>query len=257
MADQQAPPTPTGHGGTRDLPGWAQVFAALFPIVAGVATAVTTAGALAVILAALAALALSVAMIAGLTHRLPDRRKKIIAVTAVCAAVVLVAATAVAASASRRGAPAAPPQTGAGDGTDGEPVMSSSGYKLRPSSETRTNDQDKVDLDTGCPGWGSMDILIGPQRCGEKAELILEEDTLHTPDNATPIVQPSGGTRANQAACRELLSKSGGPGEIPLSDLADGAELCVRTDKGRIAAVHVVSLTGSPVLTIDFEVWDR
>jgi hypothetical protein len=49
-----------------------------------------------------------------------------------------------------------------------------------PSSGLGTNDRDKIDLDTGQPGHGGAPIQFGPRREGDAAEIILEEDELHT-----------------------------------------------------------------------------
>ncbi|MFC6087790.1 hypothetical protein [Saccharothrix lopnurensis] len=38
-------------------------------------------------------------------------------------------------------------------GGEPEPLLRKKGYRLTPSSDVRTNDTDKIDLDTGCPGW--------------------------------------------------------------------------------------------------------
>ncbi|MFE2752268.1 hypothetical protein ACFXGA_09725 [Actinosynnema sp. NPDC059335] len=134
---------------------------------------------------------------------------------------------------------------------ESEPIMTKTGYRLTPSSDPRTNDQDKIDLDTGCPGWGTTSVPIGRKRCGELADLIVETYGLHAPNDAPLLSLVSG--PATLTSCRDRVD---GVGTIQLEDLADGAELCVRTDKHNIAAVHVKSVDDTGEMVIDYEIWE-
>jgi hypothetical protein len=57
--------------------------------------------------------------------------------------------------------PVVPPQT---PDTSSGPhlIVDKTGYVLRLSSFIDTNDEDKVDVDTGCPGWGGMRMVWTP-----------------------------------------------------------------------------------------------
>lgn len=131
-----------------------------------------------------------------------------------------------------------------------EPTMTKKGYRLKPSSDVRTNDIDKIDLDTGCPGWGPTSIPVGRKRCGELADLIVEPYGLHAP-NDQPLLAPVDGL-ATHTSCRD---RTDGVGTILLEDLHDGAQLCVWTDKHSIAAVHINSVTETGEVVIDYELW--
>lgn len=134
--------------------------------------------------------------------------------------------------------------------------MQKAGYSLVPSSDPFTNHLDKVDLDTGCPGWGPTGAHVGRNRCGDLADLILEMDELHTPRSEPRIVVLDGGTKASYHICREQVSNTEAlRGNLPVDGLRHGMQLCVRTDQQAIAAVHVEKITTGPELTISFEVW--
>ncbi|MEU4804008.1 hypothetical protein [Actinosynnema sp. NPDC023587] len=135
---------------------------------------------------------------------------------------------------------------------DPEPVLVKTGYRLTPSWNPLTNNGDKVDLDTACPGWGSTKAKVGPKRCGELADLIAETHGLHAPDNAPRLTLLAQGEPASYAVCR---AKREGVGTIRLPDLRAGVELCVVTDKDNVAAVRVDSVTAGGEVVLAYRLW--
>lgn len=147
------------------------------------------------------------------------------------------------------------------DPTVPELVVEQRGYELRPSSFVDTNDEDKVDLDTGCPGWGDMAISLGPPRCGQLADLIVEETKLHS-IGGVRLVRLRADEPATYPSCRTALREQPQRGVVSIrpDELAPGDRLCLETDLGRLALVEVervmvdgVGSLGS--LTIGFAVW--
>jgi hypothetical protein len=151
--------------------------------------------------------------------------------------------------------------TGTGGGTPSL-LMDKANYVLRPSSFVDTNDQDKVDLDTGCPGWGDMFPHVGPRRCGDLADLIVESDTIHTADGQPAIAILPSGVTGTYASCHSKLDSEPNTSvsSLQVSSLEDGEALCVRTDRGNIALVHLDKIQKDSLgqlasLTIEFKVW--
>jgi hypothetical protein len=141
------------------------------------------------------------------------------------------------------------------------PILDKKSYPLRRSSSIDTNDQDKVDLDTACPGWGGMSIRVGPRRCGELADLIVDEEGLHTPEGQPQLVR-SPPERAGYETCRVMLGQriNDRASILETKDIKPGGTLCVETDKRNIAMVRIdqVGLDTSGDLenvTINFTVW--
>ena len=143
----------------------------------------------------------------------------------------------------------------ASPGSEPEPILSMVEYRLVPSSNPLTNDRDKIDLDTGCPGWGSSSAKVGRNRCGDLADLIAEDYGLHSPDDEPRLVPLAQGELASYNVCRGKFDNHGGVGVLRLADLRDGAELCVVTDKDNIAAVHVDPVTGEGELVVTYRLW--
>ncbi len=236
------------NGSKRDVPGWAQVFGSVFAVILAAVTAATMVGATVAILAAMAAGAACASILVGLNQDAHGRRKKIIA--GGCAGGALVLAT-VAAAIGILGRQA----TAAGqDADEPVPIMSSTSYRLTPSAWFTTNDQDKVDLDTGCPGHGPTTLQVGPTRCGEKADLILSDNELLTWERQPRLV-PISGDELTYAACRKSLDPLLAFGSVAVDELRKGSGLCVSTDKGAIAAVRIENTAGAPGIEISFKVW--
>lgn len=137
------------------------------------------------------------------------------------------------------------------------------GYQLSVSSSIHTNDQDKIDLDTACPGWGDMGWL-GPERCGDLAELVADQEGLHTGDDRPGfrVLDPESGFDECAAVPAARLNS-----QLNLADFAKGLRLCVHTDENRIALVDLVRFTVDEkivddrkvyeldTVVIDFKVW--
>jgi hypothetical protein len=142
------------------------------------------------------------------------------------------------------------------------PIVDKTGYLLRRSSFIDTNDEDKVDVDTGCPGWGGMRPRIGPSRCGELADVILDEEGLHTAEGRPRLVYLPPGRDSGYESCRVALAQRPDPGvvEVGVGELAAGGDLCIETDLGNLAAVRIDELSldaagGLESMTISFRVW--
>jgi len=142
------------------------------------------------------------------------------------------------------------------------PILDKKGHGLQRSSSIDTNDQDKVDLDTACPGWGGMSIRLGPRRCGELADLIVDEEGIHTPEGKPQMLRPPSEPTAGYETCRTMLGQrvNDKMSIIETDDLKPGVTLCVETDKRNIAIVRVdeVGLDAMGNLekvTISFTIW--
>jgi hypothetical protein len=144
----------------------------------------------------------------------------------------------------------APPNTGSDvPPSEPVPVLVKTGYRLAPSSNPLTNDGDKIDLDTGCPGWGPTSVRVGRNRCGDLADLIVETQGLHAPDDA-PRLSPVD--QASYASCRD---RDDHVGIVRLTDLRHRTELCARTDKDNIAAIHIDSVSDNGEIVISYTLW--
>jgi len=122
---------------------------------------------------------------------------------------------------------------------------------------------DKIDLDSGQPGYGGQpqlgDVLDECRTEGGLAELILEEAELHSPNNSQVFVQLDRGTPAGYQQCRAALD--GQPdvrSRLPLASLAVDDQVCVLTDRRNIVLVNIkdidAGLAGSSV-TIAYIMW--
>jgi hypothetical protein len=235
------------------------VFGSAFTVLTAAATAATLGGATVALLVALSATALCSALFTAVRHDPWDRRKKVVVlISGAAAAGFVVAAAAVVAAG--RGSPMSTSTSTVVRDTSAvtpeglrphTPLLEKSGYRLTPSSDPLTNVGDKVDLDTGCPGWGPTGVRVGRSRCGDLADLIVEEHELHAPDHAPRLVLLKFGRKASEVACREQMASA--VGAVRLAHLTAGSALCVRTDKDDIATVHVDSVAQDLVLS--FEVW--
>jgi hypothetical protein len=262
----------------RDLPGQAQVFGAVFTVLLAAVVSATLSGVVVAILTAAAAGCVCVMLYVATNHR-PWTQVKQILVASLAASSLALAGVAVAVAVSgnqhpasgtaassgpetgsapsepQTAAPQSPPSTT--EPQQREPIVAKTNYQLIPSSNPLTNDADKVDLDTGCPGWGPTSVQVGRDRCGEAADLILESTNLHTYEELPRLAVLDGGQEASWTTCHEVLEADNATvGTVQLSVLRPGLELCVLTDKDNIAAVHVVSMSSADVV-IGFEVWAR
>lgn len=143
-----------------------------------------------------------------------------------------------------------------------KPFIEQSGYTLEPSSSLLTNDRDKIDIDTGCPGWGDMHPRVGPSRCGDLADLVADQDSIHTADGKPNIFNLAPGAPAVYRMCRAITRQRPlqGTNKIDSGALAQSEDFCVLTDQGNIAVVHIDSIkmdgTGQlAAIKIDFKAW--
>jgi hypothetical protein len=138
-------------------------------------------------------------------------------------------------------------------GDTAEPGLVTEDFTLRPSYFWTTADIDKLDIDTGEPGHGSQVQIPGNENPGGLAELILEPERLHTPDDEPRYLRVPDGTAVDPAACEARIASDadGMVGTIELTELAQGHTLCVRTDEGLTAVVEVVEHDIGRLLTIN------
>lgn len=142
------------------------------------------------------------------------------------------------------------------------PFITQQGYGLRPSSSIATNDQDKVDVDTGCPGWGNMRPRLGPSRCGEVTEVIADEEGIHTADGGPHLYPLAADAHPSFDSCVAALDAEldTGVNQVDIADLKVDDQICIRTDKRNVALVRVEAVTTDTLgqltkLTIGFTVW--
>jgi hypothetical protein len=139
-------------------------------------------------------------------------------------------------------------------------VASKERYDLVPSYSVFTNDEDKVDLDTACPGWGNQSPRVGPRRCGESADLIVDADGIHNANNEPNIARTQSGGGGGYRTCQIAIAESSrAVSQVASNELSDGDAFCVKTDKSRLALVEIRQLNvSSGVLThvsLRFTVW--
>ncbi len=135
-------------------------------------------------------------------------------------------------------------------------------YALTRSSFIDTNDQDKVDLDTACPGWGNQHPRLGPSRCGELADLILDEEGIHNANSRPNIIAPNPDSPLDVSSCNATFSADPARlvSRVSTRDLAVGSTFCVKTDLDATVLVEIDTIDTDPdgalqTLTISFKVW--
>jgi hypothetical protein len=103
---------------------------------------------------------------------------------------------------------------------------------------------------------------VGPRRCGDLADLIVEPDTIHTADGDPAIAVLPSGVAGSYSSCHSRLSgeASSSVSSLQVSNLEEGEALCVRTDRGNIALVRLDKIQEDNVgqlasVTIEFKVW--
>jgi hypothetical protein len=155
-----------------------------------------------------------------------------------------------------------PASAGQAPATGIEPFLEKDGYVLRRSSSIATNDQDKIDLDTGCPGWGGMHPRLGPSRCGELAELILDQEGIHTAENRPLLIELEQDSAANYESCIAALGAKPARNlsQIEVDSLQANDRICVETDLENIALVQINDVSTDTLgelerLTMSFVVW--
>lgn len=86
-----------------------------------------------------------------------------------------------------------------------------------------------------------MSIRIGPRRCGELADIILDEEGVHTAEGRVRYLTLPAGVDGGYESCRAAFRERPDRGviEIGTADLAVRRAFCVTADLGNIAAVRV------------------
>jgi multisubunit Na+/H+ antiporter MnhC subunit len=260
-----------GHfrGGRQDQPAarssaldWLQTFGALAAVAIAFVTAGTSRSRITVALAICAAVVICVLVSQAATHRpWTGRRRLLIGTQFVAPLVLIVTATVISAGVDSP----RPAQAGAGQqsiGADPAPVMTRRGYQLTPSAFIDTNDQDKIDFDSGCPGWGDMHPHLGPSRCGELADLIVDEQGIHTRDGGPHFIRLDAGEAGGFRRCRDALTAEPNQAvnQLGVDGLRNSTQLCVETEQRNIALVRVDLLAVNRLdqltaMTISFTMW--
>jgi hypothetical protein len=135
-------------------------------------------------------------------------------------------------------------------------VIHAGQHKLTASNFITTNDLDKIDLDTGHPGHGGQTQgAWNPTRGGRLADLIVEQDRIHTVNNDARIRAASQRASDNPAWCvEEVRDRSGLVGTLSLTDAARMKAICMLTDENNVAFVRLVRVNGANPTTIDIDV---
>lgn len=190
-------------------------------------------------------------------------RRKMITISIVAA--IIIAATLLVFKLSSKnpdtvedGAPALPStETPSATSTDSPKFITTRvRYELNSSQAVLKLDsnRDKVDIDTGCPGAGTVSNPVDRSHCEKlEADLTLKNGTLYTSNQKSAIALLTGDTDATQAICNTRLADKSQLRQN-VDRVQPTAELCVKTGKGNAAAVHVMDVRDS-YITIDFEVW--
>ncbi len=114
-------------------------------------------------------------------------------------------------------------------------------HTLKESNFVTTSKNDKVDLDTGEPGYGSMPQgAWNPDSGGRLADLIVEHDEVHTACRTPQMyLMTQGDADAGVKACRRAVKSEVLSSSIRLAELTEGSVICVRTDEGLVARVEI------------------
>jgi hypothetical protein len=264
-----------------EIADWAQVFGVAFAVVVAFVLASSTTAKIATALAiAVTALIVIIIRQAIKPQRWSHMRLVLIGIQmAAVVALIVVAAVVNPAEATRgtseptisateptsdhsQSAPQEEPEVEPTSPTKTRPDQSANGYVLRDSDFIDTNDQDKIDLDTACPGWGNQHPHVGPSRCGELADLILDPEGLHNANERPSLLLLPPGTDATQQICRTTLHN---PHEhmvsqVEVDQLGPDIHLCAQTDQNAVAAVRIDAVDFDAVpaeLTLSYELWKK
>jgi hypothetical protein len=124
---------------------------------------------------------------------------------------------------------------------------------------------DKVDLDTAKSGHGGQpqlgEFLGKCETDGGLAELILEDDRIHTPNGQSLLLPMEHGTVVDDAQCPAVVRQDTSYfiSSVSLRDLQAGDYLCVTTDQGNIARVRFdgvdLSFGGKARVVVSYTAW--
>ncbi|OLF07584.1 hypothetical protein BLA60_27085 [Actinophytocola xinjiangensis] len=144
------------------------------------------------------------------------------------------------------------------------PAIATDTYVLRVSRMVDTNDEDKIDLDTGCPGWGDMWPRVGPPRCGELGDVVVDEEGIHTGDDKPRLLLLGRESAGGHTSCLAGLTDESARrvGKLPLASLGVGSEICVKTDFENTGLVRIKDIATDQngelrELTISYQVWTK
>lgn len=142
-------------------------------------------------------------------------------------------------------------------------VMRGNGVSLVPATFACTSGvEDKIDLDTGKRGHG-VQPQIPYSSCvseGGLADLIVDDGQLHSAsEHRDTILLVPPGENPDGARCHAMITSEDAAltHALPLGSLRAGDQLCVRTDKGRVALVTIRKIAAGSHLVIDFVVWQK
>lgn len=133
-------------------------------------------------------------------------------------------------------------------GQSGKVIREVDSYSLVSADEASLSNfcpkDDKLDLDSGQPGYGGQTQLGDyVKKCrteGGLAELILERSELHTPDNSRLYrVLPDERVASYDDCQKVLASLPELRARLSLGELTVGTGICVRTDEGNVAFIRV------------------
>jgi hypothetical protein len=264
-------------GRVGEITDWAQVFGVVFAVVVAFVLAPSPTAKIATALAiAVTALVVIIIRQAIKPQRWSHMRLVLIGIqVAAVVALIVVAAVVNPAEATRGTSEPTMPATGPTSDhsqsapqeeptspTKTQPDQSANGYVLRDSDFIDTNDQDKIDLDTACPGWGNQHPHMGPSRCGELADLILDPEGLHNANERPSLLLFPPGTDATRQICRRTLDNTHEHmvSQIEADQLGPDVHLCVQTDQNAIAVVRIdaIDFDAMPAeLTLSYELWKK
>ncbi|MFV2012876.1 MULTISPECIES: hypothetical protein [unclassified Micromonospora] len=137
-------------------------------------------------------------------------------------------------------------------------VLHRTGCVLRATTDVFTNYRDKIDADTGEPGRGSTERLVGPVRDGGLADLIVEYHRIRSASDTPSFALVRAGRPGGYQTCRTFQQRPGRlVATIRHSEIRRGDQLCVLTDERRTALVQVVEppTPPRPRMVVDVTVW--
>lgn len=109
-----------------------------------------------------------------------------------------------------------------------------------------------------------MHPRLGPSRCGELADIVVDEEGIHTPDDGARFAVPAAGGPNPYQTCRDWLDRKPNQkvNQIDGERLVPQLIICVGTDKQNIAVVQVERISLDPsgrltAVTIGFTLWNR
>jgi hypothetical protein len=107
-----------------------------------------------------------------------------------------------------------------------------------------------------------MHPRLGPSRCGEESDAIVDEEGIHTADGGPHLYRLAAATQASFDSCVAALSTEPDTGvnQLDVAHLEVDDQICVRTDKRNVALIEIDAVAKDTfghlsTLTISFTVW--